>query len=120
MFRTVVLPAPFGPMTDMIWPASTSRLTRVTAWTPPNDFDTSWISSCVVTSAVSELSGGESRQPPLAPPVVLDVAIALALADTRQSQVELLDVLVRAQPVGRTVEHDPAALHHIPVLHDRE
>jgi hypothetical protein len=41
--RTVVLPAPFGPITEKISPFSTSRLTRVTAWTPPNAFETSRI-----------------------------------------------------------------------------
>ena len=45
MFRSVVLPAPFGPMMDRISPLRTSMLTRVTAWTPPKALDTSLISS---------------------------------------------------------------------------
>ena len=46
--------------------------------------------------------GGPSRQPPLPAPVVLDVAIALALPHAGQPQVELLDVLVLADgPRGR-------------------
>src|SRR5688572_32853382 len=45
MFRSVVFPAPFGPMMDRISPLRTSTLTRVTAWTPPKALDTSLISS---------------------------------------------------------------------------
>src|SRR2546426_39244 len=41
----VVLPAPLGPMMDRISPSWTSRLTRLTAWTPPNAFETSRIST---------------------------------------------------------------------------
>src|SRR5439155_21370325 len=48
MLSTVVLPAPFGPIIEKTWPASTSRLTFVTAWTPPNDFETSRISTCAL------------------------------------------------------------------------
>src|SRR5437667_12684720 len=48
MLSTVVLPAPFGPIIEKSWPASTSRLTFVTAWTPPNDFETSRISTCAL------------------------------------------------------------------------
>src|SRR5262245_3083770 len=45
MLRSVVLPAPLGPITDISSPCRTSRLTRLTAWTPPNDFETSWMES---------------------------------------------------------------------------
>src|SRR2546430_12387596 len=48
MLSTVVLPAPFGPIIEKTWPASTSRFTFVTAWTPPNDFETSRISTCAL------------------------------------------------------------------------
>src|ERR671931_126889 len=51
MFSSVVLPAPLGPITDTISPRGMSKLTRLTAWTPPNAFDTSRTSS-------SELMGG--------------------------------------------------------------
>src|SRR6059036_335194 len=131
MLRSVVLPAPLGPITERISPRGTSRLTRVTACTPPKAFDTSRISSCELTTATAFRRRGprpppprpppervapakpalerrdahaassvlacrsflRSRQPPLATAVVLDVAVALALPDARQPEVELLDVL---------------------------
>ena len=34
--KTVVLPAPFGPMTEKIWPGSTDKSTALTAVMPPN------------------------------------------------------------------------------------
>src|SRR5262245_10523647 len=34
--NTVVLPAPFGPMIEKIWPGPTDRSSRLTAVTPPN------------------------------------------------------------------------------------
>src|SRR5687767_10955869 len=34
--KTVVLPAPFGPMIEKIWPGWTARSTPLTAVTPPN------------------------------------------------------------------------------------
>src|SRR5688572_10890624 len=46
---SVVLPAPFGPMTDTISPLATSKPTPLTACTPPNDFETSRSSTWVLT-----------------------------------------------------------------------
>src|SRR5882724_3977042 len=70
MLSSVVLPAPLGPMTDRISPRRTSRLTRVTAWTPPNALETSLISSWEL------IPRNLLRQPPLPAPVVLHVAVA--------------------------------------------
>src|SRR5512132_3205675 len=117
MFRRLVLPAPLGPITETMSPFATSRLTRLTAWTPPKAFDTSRTSR----SALTTWSGrGRSRQPSLAAPVVLDVAVALALPDTGESQVELLDVLVVADRLRVAVEHDPPGLHDVAVLGEPE
>src|SRR6266478_5310820 len=113
MLSKVVLPAPLGPMTDRISPRRTSRLTRPTACTPPKDLETSAISSWA-------LMAGFSREPPLAAPVVLDVAIALPLPDTGQPQVELLDVLVLADRLDVAVQHHPAVLHDVHVLGEAE
>src|SRR3990172_12562380 len=63
MLSSVVLPAPFGPITDRIAPGSTSRLRRVTAWTPPNVLDTSRISSSALIRR-----RGPLRPPPRPPP----------------------------------------------------
>src|SRR6266540_274430 len=57
-----------------------------------------------------------SRQPPLAALVVLDVAVALALADAGEAEVELLDVLVLADRLAVAVEHHPAILHHVGIV----
>src|SRR5207245_10280675 len=61
-------------------------------------------------------SAPTSRQPSLPSSVVLHVPIALALADTGQAQIELLDVLVLADRLRVTVQHDPAILHDIAML----
>src|SRR3990172_6314048 len=63
MLSSVVLPAPFGPITDRTAPGSTSRLRRVTAWTPPNVLDTSRISSSALIRR-----RGPLRPPPRPPP----------------------------------------------------
>src|SRR5437773_1025890 len=114
MLSSVVLPAPLGPMTETMSPLATSTLTCWTACTPPKAFDTSRTSSSALieTQHLSELS----RQPPFAAAVVLHVAVALALADARQTQVELLDVLVVADGLRIPVEHDTPRLHDVAVL----
>src|SRR6059036_2588965 len=188
----VVLPAPLGPMMDRISPSWTSRLTRLTAWTPPNAFETSRISTSALIlrrgprrppprpppepiarakpaletprSTVpghlvthdgglgleppdaprgsnrrferrlrrrNPVRGGGigrgaqppseySRQPSLAAPIMLDVTVALPLADAGEPQVELLDVLVGGEFLRLAVEHDPAIFHDIAVLDGRE
>src|SRR2546422_8071584 len=65
MFSTVVLPAPLGPMTETISPFVTSRLTRVTACTPPNALLTSRISTNALTASPP---GGAPPPPPPPPP----------------------------------------------------
>src|SRR5687768_2510292 len=132
MLSTVVLPAPLGPMTDTISPRGTSKLTRVTACTPPNALLTSRMetSASEPAAALPDLPSiaaraeslfkrpSELAQPPFAPAVVLHVAVGLALPDPGQPQVELLDVLVLADRLRVAVEHDAAALHHVAVLRE--
>src|SRR4029450_8332898 len=48
MLSSDVLPAPLGPITEIKSPRLTSRLTRLTACTPPNAFETSWICRSVL------------------------------------------------------------------------
>src|SRR5437762_8019493 len=159
MLSTVVLPAPLGPMTETISPFVTSRLTRVTACTPPNALLTSRISTNALKASPrrgrrtgapparrplpqpppgswsnrgaplprgrppprrARPAGARSRQPPLAPTVVLHVAIGLALAHPGQAEVELLDILVLADRLRVAVQHDPSALHHVAVLREAE
>src|ERR687888_172722 len=59
--RRVVLPAPFGPITDRISPWATSKLTTLTACTPPKDLETSRIASWVFTTTTA--SGACSAWP---------------------------------------------------------
>src|SRR5688572_31237784 len=132
MLRTVVLPAPLGPMTDTISPRGTSRLTRVTACTPPNALLTSRMetSASEPAAALPDLTSiaaraaslfrrpSELAQPPFTPAVMLHIAVGLALPDPGQPQVELLDVLVLADRLRVAVEHDAAVLHHVAVLRE--
>src|SRR5439155_1391874 len=143
MLRSEVLPAPFGPITETSSSRPTSRSTPLTAWTPPNDLETLWTLSWALmgpperrppprrapparggrrprrpASGALRIAGAASREPSLAAPVVLDVAVAPAPTDAGEAEIELLDVLVDPELLGVPVEHDAPALHDVPVLHD--
>src|SRR5215472_1759788 len=62
----------------------------------------------------------ELRQPALAPAVVLEVAVRLACADLVEPEIELLDIGVLAQALGRALEDDAAILHDIAMVGDVE
>ena len=79
MLSSVVLPAPLGPMTDRISPRRTSRLTRVTAWTPPNALETSLISSWLLGQG-NAIAGSSYS------------STGWALEDAFKDQVALLDL----------------------------
>src|SRR5262249_53423426 len=102
---TLVLPAPFGPISANSSPEETSSETSSSTVSPPKRR----LSRSISSSAI----------PPPASPVLLDVAVAAALA-RRLSEIELLDVLVAAQPLGAAVEDDAAVLHHVAVVGDLE
>ena len=61
-----------------------------------------------------------SGEPALPAPVMLHIAIAAALSDTAQAQVEFLDIFVLPKHFGLAVEHDSTVFHDIAVLHDAE
>src|SRR3990172_8874142 len=61
-----------------------------------------------------------SSQPSLATLVVLHVLEALAVPRQAHAEIELLDVLVVAQLTARAGQHDPAVLHHVPVIGDAQ
>src|SRR3954468_5756899 len=97
--RMLVLPAPLGPMSASSSPSFACNETSCSTRRPPKASDTDFSSSSAI--------------PPSAPTVLLDVAVALARA---AAKVELLDVLVCAQALGRAVEHHAAVLHDIAVV----
>src|SRR3984893_13982106 len=59
-------------------------------------------------------------EPALAAPVVLEVEIGLTGADFVEPEIELLDVGVLPQGVGRALEYDAAVLHDVAVVGDVE
>src|SRR3972149_740989 len=96
-FSTLVLPAPFGPMSASSSPGATAAETSASTVRPPK--------ASVIRSSSS---AGGSAIPAPRPAVLLHVAIAAARADA--AQIELLDVGVRPQAGGLAVEHDAPVL----------
>src|ERR1051326_309586 len=78
-----------------------------------------WLLDCPLSRAMTR-HAIYSRQPALAPLVMLDVAVGLARADLVETEIEFLDVGVAAQLLGRTFQHDAAVLHHVAVVGDVE
>src|SRR5215471_5682823 len=52
IFIIVLLPAPFSPARPWIWPAFSVKSTPRSAWTPPNDFETSVSSSSAIGASI--------------------------------------------------------------------
>src|SRR4051812_5427987 len=102
---TLVLPAPFGPIRANNSPAFTAKYTSSRTVSPPNRSVRRSISSSAIPSPAAA--------------VLFDLAIASpALAGL--AEIELLHVLMAAQPLGAAVEHDTAVLHHVAIVGDRE
>src|SRR6185369_572912 len=107
-FSTEVLPAPLGPIRHSNSPARVSKETSCSTCRPPNARPTpERISWSAIPSSI----------PPSAAPILLHVPVAPARS-AAGAKIELLDVLVPAQPLGSTVEHDAAVLDHIGVVGD--
>src|SRR5215203_3014624 len=98
---TLVLPAPFGPISANSSPAATANDTPSSTVSPPKRR----LSAATSSSAI----------PSPAAPILFHVAIGTAPA-RRLSEVELLDVGVAAQPLGAAVEHHAAVLHDVAVV----
>src|ERR1700681_4732960 len=92
---TLVLPAPFGPMSAKSSPGSAANETSSSTTRPPN--------------RKVRRSTASSAIPPPAPAILLDVAIAATCAGGA-AEVEFLHVGMLAQPLGGPIEHDPAVL----------
>src|SRR5882672_4882995 len=102
---TLVLPAPFGPISAKSSPGAAENDTSSSTTSPPNRR----VRRSTASSAI----------PPPAPAILLDVPVAAARARAA-AEVELLHVGMLAQAVGGAVEHDAAVLHHVAVVGDRE
>src|SRR3954465_672475 len=61
--RSVVLPAPFGPMRPCTSPSRTAKLTPSSAWTPPKERSTFSTESNIPAGAEVANPGGERREP---------------------------------------------------------
>src|SRR5215471_1183885 len=102
---TLVLPAPFGPISARSSPGAAANDTSSRTTSPPNRR----VRRSTASSAI----------PPPAPAILLDVAIAPARA-CAAAEVELLHVGMPAQAFGGAVEYDAAVLHDVAVIGDRE
>src|SRR5215216_6651819 len=100
---TLVLPAPFGPMRANSSPAATANDTLSRTVRPPKRS----VRPAIANSAI----------PSPAAAIRLDVAVAPAFAGGL-AEIELLDIAVLAQPLGRAVEHDAAVFHDIGIVGD--
>src|SRR5262245_22232223 len=98
---TLVLPAPFGPISANSSPAATANDTASSTLSPPK------------LRARRSTSSSAIPSPPAA--ILLHGAIGAACA-AGLAEVELLNVLMAAQPGGVSVEHHPAVLQHIAVV----
>src|SRR5215510_163283 len=96
--KALVLPAPLGPISANSSPDSTANDRPSSTVSPPN--------------RRLRFSTSSSAIPPPAASVLLDVAVAAALA-ARLAEVELLYVGVVGQARPVAVEHDAAVLQHI-------
>src|SRR5262249_12991071 len=102
---TLVLPAPFGPMSANSSPAVTASETRSSTVRPPKRRVRASISSSAIPSPAAA--------------ILLDVAIASSLA-ALAAEIEFLDIRVLAQALGGAVEYNAAVFHDIAVVGDVE
>src|SRR5690349_10180937 len=106
---TLVLPAPFGPISANSSPDATVNDTASSTVRPPKRSD--------------RRSSASSAIPSPAAAILLDVAIGAPRAlggASRLAEVEFLHVGMGAQALGAAVEHDAAILHHIGMVGDLE
>src|SRR5215831_159908 len=103
--RTLVLPAPLGPISANSSPASTANETLSRTTRPPKRSDRFSISSSAI--------------PPPAAPILFDGPIAPSLA-TNLPEIEFLDFVVIAQPLGIALQHDPTVFQHVAMIGNRK
>src|SRR6516225_5985591 len=96
---TLVLPAPFGPISASNSAGSTASDTPSSTVSPPNRKRRSSISSSAIPSPIAT--------------VLLDRPVAAARSLLRLAQVKLLDVRLVAEAGGIAIENDAAILQHV-------
>src|SRR3954470_4070355 len=101
---TLVLPAPFGPMSAKSSPASSRNDTLSSTLRPAK-------ARCTPRSSSSAI-------PAAAAAVLLHIAVAAPGA--RAAKIELSDVRVRAKPLRRAVEHHASVFHDVAVVGEVE
>src|SRR5437660_1624072 len=104
-FNTLVLPAPFGPISANSSPRSMESETRSSTCSPPKRR----LSDETASSAIP--SPGAA--------ILLDRAVAAPIRACA-AEIELLDVAMLAQPPSVAVEHDPAVFQHVAIVGDAE
>src|ERR1700733_1912029 len=105
--RTLVLPAPFGPISASNSPASTVSETSVSTASPPKRSD-----KCSTASSLMRTL--RQRR------ILTQGAIRPALRAAGLTEIGFLDFTTAAQLRGRAFEHDPTALQDVAVIGDRE
>src|SRR5215475_3602536 len=103
--RTLVLPAPLGPISANSSPASTANETLSRTTRPPKRSDRFSISSSAI--------------PPPATPILLDGPIAPAFP-ANLPEIKFLDFAVIAQPFGVALQHDTAVFQHVAMIGNRK
>src|SRR5512144_1075570 len=103
--RTLVLPAPFGPISANNSPASARKDTSSSTVRPPNH--------------KLKCSTASSAIPPPGPAILLDVTVGSALA-AGLTEIEFLYILMTFQPLTIAVEDDAAIFHHVGIVGDFE
>src|SRR5436189_102971 len=96
---TLVLPAPFGPISANSSPRSARSDTRSSTCRPPKRSDKASSSSSAIPSPGAA--------------ILLHSAIAAPFRAASLAEIEFLDVVVLAQPCAVAVEHDAAVLQHV-------
>src|SRR5262245_20508012 len=107
-FSRAVLPAPFGPISAATLPSSASMLTFRRTRSPPKLSERSSISRMRIMSV-----------PAPDPAILLHVAVA-SIALALLAEVELFDIAVLQQPIGRAGEHHAPILQDVAVMRDAE
>src|SRR5579863_9315441 len=103
---TLVLPAPFGPISASSSLRSTASVMPSSTTRPPNRSRKSSTASSAIPSPAA--------------PILLDGAVACARAALRLAEIEFLDVAMRAQARVVAVENAAAVLQHVAVVGHRQ